>query len=112
MDEFELDIDMQDSLQDIYDQAYNSIIDGDVDYISEGETNRHYSSLNWADDKGYFINMSGEFVSSDEKKNTYYRKDSKGNFEEVAWYDHTEDDYIFMMFDIDTDGKKVAIVCK
>ena len=111
-EDFDLQINMEDSMQDIFDQAYNLIMDGDVDYISEGETNKHYDALYWEDGKGYHIEVSGELISSDYKKNTFYRKDDFGNFVEVPWYEQKDDDYVFMMYDIDTDGKKVAIICK
>lgn len=113
IDEFGLTIDMDDTLQEIFDKAYNAIWEKtEYDYVSECERGSHYDFISWEDGHGYTHNASGEFISSDDKKNAYFRKNDKGEFNKIEWFDHTDDDYILMDYEIDTNGRKVALVCK
>ena len=111
-DDFGMEVDMQDSLQDIFDNACNAITDAiDYDYVSECERGRHYDHITWDDGMGYMLEADGEFISSDDSKNTYFRKDEKGEFHEIEWFEHNENDYILMEHDFDTNGQRVALVC-
>lgn len=113
VEDFGLEVDMQDSLQDIFDQAMNAIDEGtEFDYINECERSRHYDHISWSDGSGFEYEADGEFLSSDDSKNIYFRKSANGDYHKVAWYDHTEDDYVVMDHVIDTYGEKVALICK
>ena len=113
INDFGLEVDMNDSMQDILDQAMNAIEDAvEYDYISECERSRHWDHISWNDGKGFDLEADGEFISSDDRHNRYFRKDDKGGFSEIAWYDHTDDDYVLMDMELDTDGMKAALVCK
>lgn len=103
--------DMEDTLQDILDQAENTIRENvEYDRIDVCERGRHYDSIDWTDGKGYVLNACGEFISTDDSKNTYFRRDENGKFHKIEWFEHTEDDYILMDYDIDTDGQLVALI--
>lgn len=119
VNEFGLEVDMNDSLQDILDQAMNIIEENvEYDYISECERNRHYDHISWSDGKGFELEADGEFISSNDRNNHYYRyevtdkKSNCGEYREIPWYDHTADDYIFVHDCLDTDGMRVRLVCK
>lgn len=112
VNEFGMNVDINDSLQDIFDRAQDIIEENvDYDYISECERNRHYDHITWSDGKGFDLEADGEFISSDASRNRYYRL-KNGEYHPVAWYDQNEDDFVLMSFVIDTDGRKVALVCK
>ena len=106
-----MDVDMSDSLQDIFDQAQNTIDDNvEYDYISECESSNHHEHISWSDDKGFSYEADGQFLSGDERNNTYFRYKGNGEYEKIAWFDHDENDYVLMDYVIDTDGQKVALV--
>lgn len=113
INDFGLEVDMNDSMQEVLDQAMNTIEDAvEYDYISECERSRHWDHISWNDGKGFDLEADGEFISSDDRHNHYYRKDDKGGFSEIAWYDHADNDYVMVHTVIDTDGMKAALVCK
>ncbi len=96
INEFDMDVDMSDSLQDIFDQAQNTIDDNvEYDYISECESSNHHEHISWSGDEGH---------------NTYFRYKCNGEYEKIAWFEHDEKDYVLMDYVIDTDGQKVALV--
>ena len=110
INEFDMDVDMSDSLQDIFDQAKNTIDDNvEYDYISECESSNHHEHISWSDDKGFSYEADGQFLSGDERHNTYFRK-GNGEYEKIAWFEHDEKDFVLMDYVIDTDGQKVALV--
>ena len=110
INEFDMDVDMSDSLQDIFDQAQNTIDDNvEYDYISECESSNHHEHISWSDDKGFSYEADGQFLNGDERHNTYFRK-GNGKYEKIAWFEHDENDYVLMDYVIDTDGQKVALV--
>ena len=110
INEFDMDVDMSDSLQNIFDQAQNTIDDNvEYDYISECESSNYHEHISWSDDKGFSYEADGQFLSGDERHNTYFRK-GNGEYEKIAWFEHDENDYVLMDYVIDTDGQKVALV--
>lgn len=105
---------IEDSLVDIWQGAENAIMEQDVpDYIEECESDNH-ETISWFDGKEFTYNASGEFISSDTSRNTYYRKDYTNGctFHEIPWYEANEDDYVLMDKVIDTDGQLVFLVAK
>ena len=111
INEFDMDVDMSDSLQDIFDQAQNTIDDNvEYDYISECESSNHHEHISWSDDKGFSYEADGQFLSGDDRHNTYFRYKCNGEYEKIAWFEHDENDYVLMDYVIDTDGQKVALV--
>jgi hypothetical protein len=52
----------------------------------------------------------GQFLSGDERHNTYFRYNGNGEYEKIDWFEHDENDYVLMDYVIDTDGQKVALV--
>lgn len=112
INDFGLEVDMNDSMQDILDQAMNAIEDAvEYDYISECERNRHWDHISWSDGNGLDLEVDGEFISSDERYNKYYRYEN-GEYREIKWYDHTDDDYVMVHDVIDTNGQRVRLVAK
>ena len=110
--EFSYEYDMQDSLLDILGGAEDEIINNvDYDIIDECETNRHYNHISWADDYGFTFEAVGEFLSTDDRHNRYFRMDF-GDMVEIKWYDHKEGDYVLMDRVINSEGKVVALVAK
>ena len=83
----------------------------DYDRIEECERGSNYSHITWHDGKGYILEADGEFVSSDDSKNAYFRKEH-GVFHKIDWFEHDANDYILMDYDFDTDGQRVALVAK
>ena len=111
VNEFEMKVDMEKSLQDTFDEAQNKI-DWCVeyDYISMCESGNHHQHIWWSDGKGFTYEADGEFLSSDDRRNTYFRYKGNGEYEKIEWYDHDDNDYVLMDYAIDTDGMKVALV--
>jgi hypothetical protein len=110
--EFEMNINMNDSLQDIFDEAQNIIEDNVAyDYIDECERNRHFDHISWSDGKGFSVEADGEFISKEEDFNTFYRHEN-GEFNQIPYYDHTDDDYVTVYDVLDTDGNRVRLVAK
>jgi len=111
INEFDMEVDMSDSLQDIFDQAQNVITyQVAYDYISECESSNHHEHISWNDDKGFSYEADGQFLSSDDSHNTYFRRNENGEYEKIGWFDHNDNDYVLMDTVIDTDGRKVALV--
>jgi hypothetical protein len=111
INEFDMDVDMSDSLQDIFDQAQNTIDDNvEYDYISECESSKHHEHISWSDDNGFSYEADGQFLSGDDRHNTYFRYNGNGEYEKIDWFEHDENDYVLMDYVIDTDGQKVALV--
>ena len=107
-----LQVDMNDSMQEVRDKAMNAIEDAvEYDYISECERNRHWDHISWNDGKGFDLEADGEFISSDERHNKYYRYE-EGEYKEIDWFDHTDDDYVMVYDVLDTDGQRVRLVAK
>ena len=107
-----LQVDMNDSVQEVRDKAMNTIEDAvEYDYISECERNRHWDHISWNDGKGFDLEADGEFISSNDRNNHYFRYEN-GEYKAIDWYDHTDDDYVMVYDVIDTDGMKAALVCK
>lgn len=112
VNEFDLHFTLEDTLQDIFDDALNTIEDNvDYDDIDICERNRHYTHVSWSDGKGFDCEADGEFISMDDSHNRYFRN-VDGKWNEIEWFEHSEDDYVLMCFEIDTDGNKIALVAK
>ena len=112
INDFGLEVDMNDSMQDILDQAMNAIEDAvEYDYISECERNRHWNHISWNDGNGFDLEADGEFVSSDERFNVYYRYEN-GHYRKIEWYEQTGEDYVMVYDVIDSNGKRVILVAK
>ena len=112
INDFGLEVDMNDSLQNILDQAMNAIEKFvEYDYISECERSRHWDHISWNDMMGFDLEADGEFISGYEHDNRYYRYEN-GEYREIEWYDHTDDDYVMVYDVIDTDGLRVRLVAK
>ena len=112
INDFGLEVDMNDSMQDILDQAMNAIEDAvEYDYISECERNRHWNHISWNDGNGFDLEADGEFVSSDERFNVYYRYEN-GHYRKIEWYEQTGEDYVMVYDVIDSNGKLVILVAK
>lgn len=112
INDFGLEVDMNDSMQEILDQAMNTIEDAvEYDYISECERSRHWDHISWNDGKGFDLEADGEFISSDDRHNHYYRREN-GEYKAIDWYDHTDDDYVMVHTVIDTDGRRALLVAK
>lgn len=111
--DFGMEVDMNDSLMDILDQATNTIENEvDYDYVSECECSRHYDHLDWSDGMGFSIETDGEHISGDDSHNRYFRLE-QGEFHELEhWYDHTDGDYIKVGDTIDTNAQRVILVAK
>lgn len=105
------DVDLQDALIDILGEAEAIILEADVDYISVCDASRHYDHISWSDGKGFTYEADGQYLSSDDSRNHYYRYQD-GQYHEVPWYDHTEDDFVAMEHVVDTDGKHVLLIAK
>lgn len=111
INEFNMDVDMSDNLQDIFDQAQDTIYDNvEYDYISECESSNYHEHISWSDDNGFSYEADGQFLSSDDSHNTYFRYKGNGEYEKIDWFEHDENDYVLMDTVIDTDGQKVALV--
>lgn len=107
-----LQVDMNDSMQEVRDKAMNTIENAvEFDYISECERSRHWDHISWNDDKGFDLESDGEFISRDDRHNKYYRYEN-GEYHEIDWFDHTDDDYVMVYDVIDTDGLRVRLVAK
>ena len=112
INDFDLEVDMNDTMQDIFDQAMNAIEDAvEYDYISECERSSHWDHISWNDGEGFDLEADGEFISGDERRNVYYRYEN-GEYLEIDWFDHTDDDYVMVYDVIDTDGQRVRLVAK
>lgn len=112
INDFSLEIDMNDSLQDILAQAMNAIEDGtEYDYVSECERSQHYDHISWSDGKGFSYEADGQFISGDDRNNHYFRYEN-GEYRGIDWFEHDENDYVLMDFVIDTNGQRVALICK
>lgn len=112
INDFGLEVDMSDSLQDIFDQAMNAIENAvEYDYISECERNRHWNHISWYDGNGFYLEVDGEFISSDERHNLYYRYEN-GKYREIEWYEHTNNDFVMVHDVIDSNGLRVRLVAK
>lgn len=110
--DFGLKVDMNDSLQDIFEQAMNAIEDAvEYDYISECERNRHWDHISWNDRNGFELEADGVFISSDERHNVYYRFEN-GVYRQIEWWEVTEDDYVMVYDVIDSNGQRVGLVAK
>lgn len=112
INDFGLEVNMNDSMQDILDQAMNAIENAvEYDYISECERNRHWNHISWNDDNGFYLEADGEFISSDERYNVYYRYEN-GEYRKIEWWEHTDNDYVMVYDVIDSNGKRVILVAK
>lgn len=112
INDFGLEVDMNDSMQDVLDQAMNTIEDMvECDYISECERSAHWDHISWNDGKGFDLEADGEFISSDDRNNHYFRYEN-GEYKAIDWYDHTDDDYVMVYDVIDTDGRRAVLVAK
>ena len=110
--DFSLEIDMNDSMQDIFDAAQNAIENGtEYDYISECERSRHYDHISWSDGMGFSYEPDGQFISGGDRNNRYFRYEN-GEYHEIEWFEHDENDYVLMDYVLDSDGQKVALVCR
>ena len=111
VNDFGMEVNMEKSLQDTFDMAQNKI-DWCVEYdrIEVCETSNHHQHIRWDDGKGFFYEADGEFLSSDDRHNTFFRYKGNGEYEKIDWFDQTENDYVLMDYVIDTDGQKVALV--
>lgn len=109
--EFGYEPDMSDSLEDIFCEAQN-VIENNVeyDYISQCETSNHHEHIRWSDGRGFNYDADGYFLSSDDSRNTYFRYKGNGEYEQIDWFEHDDNDYVLMDFVIDTDGMKVALI--
>ena len=71
VDEFEMKVDMSDSVEDVFCQALNVIDEKvDYDYISECESSNHHEHISWSDDKGFTYQADGQLLSGDYRNNT------------------------------------------
>lgn len=113
INEFGMAVDMNESLQDIFDQAQNTIEDNvEYDYISECERNNHFDHISWNDGNGFDLEADGEFINREERFNKFYRFEND-KYKEVAWYDHNDDtDYVMVYDCLDTDGQRARLVCR
>ena len=112
INDFGLEVDMNDSMQDVLDQAMNAIENAvEYDYISECERNRHWNHISWNDGNGFDLEADGEFISSDERHNVYYRYEN-GEYRKIDWWEQKEDDYVMVYDVIDSNGQRVGLVAK
>ena len=112
INDFGLEVDMNDTMYEVLDQAMNTIEDAvEYDYISECERNRHWDHISWNDGKGFDLEADGEFISSDDRNNHYFRYEN-GEYKAIDWFDHTDDDYVMVYDVIDTDGLRAMLVAK
>ena len=114
VEEFDFEVDEQDSLQTIYDDACNVLTDNiDYDRIEECEMSNHHSNLCWSDGMGYDLQASGEFISGKAEGCRWMRKQEDGSFKDIDWFEaDTENDYVVCHFDFDSEGQLVCLVCK
>lgn len=112
INDFGLEVDMNDTMQEVLDQAMNTIEDAvEYDYISECERGTHYDHISWSDGKGFDLEADGEFISSDDRHNHYFRYEN-GEYKAIDWFEHTDDDYVMVHTVIDTDGRRALLVAK
>ena len=109
--EFGMDVDMSDSMEDVFCNAMNTI-EANVEYerIDVCDTSNHHEHVSWSDGKGYHYEADGFFISSDDRNNTYFRYKGNGEYEKIDWFEHDENDYVLMDVVLDTDGERVALV--
>lgn len=114
IEEFGMEYDAQDSLDELYSQACNMISDNiDYDRIEECEMTNHHSHLYWDDGMGYVLEADGEFIGSSQEHNTWYRKQDDGSFVEIDWFEaDVENDYVYCHNTFDGEGQLVFLVCK
>lgn len=111
INEFGMEVDMSDSMESVFCQAMNTIESNvDYDYISECESSNHHEHISWSDDKGFSYECDGQFLSGNDRNNTYFRYKGNGEFEKIDWFDHDENDYVLMDYVLDTNGNRVALV--
>ena len=111
INEFGMEVDMSDSMESVFCQAMNTIESNvDYDYISECESSNHHEHISWSDGKGFCYENDGQFLSGNDRNNTYFRYKGNGEYERIDWFDHDENDYVLMDYVLDTDGKRVALV--
>ena len=113
--DFGFEVDFEEPLGEIYQDAENCIrANVSCDYISICETNKSYSHISWQDGKGYNYEADGEFISGSDSKNAFFRRDDKGNFYRIDWFERDENiqDYVLMEYVIDSDGLMVALVAE
>lgn len=113
--DFGFEVDFNEPLGEIYQDAENCIRENVYyDYVSVCETNKSYSHVSWQDGKGYEYKADGEFISGSDRENTFFRKDDKGRFHKIEWFERETlvQDYVLMDFVIDSDGLKVALVAE
>ncbi len=112
VNEFDLHFNLEDTIEDVFCEAQNAIEDNvDYDGIAICERNNHYTHVSWSDGKDFDYDADGEFISTDDRYNRYFRN-VDGTWTEVEWFEYDENDYILMDFVLDTDGNKIALVAK
>lgn len=109
INDFGLEVDMNDSMQDILDQAMNAIEDAvEYDYISECEVSGGH--LSWNDGKGFQLEADGQFMADDREFWSCYRKNDNGEYEKINWYEAKEGDFVAAYDVIDSDGLRALLV--
>ena len=109
VNDFGLEVDMNDTMQDILDQAMNAIEDAvEYDYISECEVSGGH--LSWSDGKGFQLDADGQFMADDREFWSCYRKNDNGEYEKIEWYEAKEGDYVVVYDVIDSDGLRALLV--
>ena len=72
VEDFGMEFDLNDSVQDVLDQAMNLIEKNvEYDYISECECSNHWDHINWNDGMGFDLQADGEFISGQDRFNHY-----------------------------------------
>lgn len=114
IEEFGMEYDMQDTLDELYDRACNVISDNiGYDRIEECEMSNHHSHLTWNDGMGFYLEADGEFISGSAQRNIWRRKQADGSFVKIDWFKaDSENDYVECYNAFDSEGQFVLLVCK
>lgn len=106
--EFGFKADMNECIDDVFADAMECIEDHvNFDYISECEVSGGH--LSWDDGNGFNLEADGEFISSDERLNVYYRYEN-GEYRKIEWYEAKKGDYVVVYDVIDSDGQRALLV--
>lgn len=114
VEDFNYEFKYEQTIEDVIDQAINCIEDNvDYDYVDFCEVSNHYQHYSWNDGCGLSIEMSGQLISSEDRANKYYRFNFETyKFDEIPWYQHSDDDYIVIDRVVNTFGKVALLLSR
>ena len=107
-------VDESDELINILGGAIDALLDGiEYDRISVAEMSNHHSFLWWTDEMGYSYETTGELMPSRAEDCDWYRyNETTKDYDQIKWYDATEDDFVAVDRVIDSEGQVVLLISK